>query len=223
MPEPARQVVAAFDLDGTLTDGGSVFRWLGRVAGTARAYRAAAELVAPLALGALRSGPAADRSKERLFARLLEGRDAEAVAATSRDFILEHLEHHARPEVVARLRWHQRQGHPTVIVSASPELYVTVVAQHLGVDGAIGTRLAVDPAGRLTGRYEGRNCRGTEKARRLEEWLVARGGDPVLYAYGNSRGDRRMLERADYPFNVVRLGRLGRLRRYPRPPGPRAG
>ena len=220
MPKPAREAVAAFDLDGTLTDGGSVFRWLGRVAGTTRAYRAAAELVVPLTIGALRSGAAADRSKERLFVRLLEGRDAAEVAATSRAFILEHLERHARPAVVARLRWHQRQGHATVIVSAAPELYVSVVAEHLGVDGAIGTRLASDATGRLSGRYEGRNCRGTEKARRLEEWLSARGGEPVLYAYGNSRGDRRMLERADFPFNVGRLGRLGRLRSYPRPADP---
>ncbi len=218
MLEPSREVVAAFDLDGTLTDGGSVFRWLGHVAGAARAYRAAAELVVPLTLGALRSGPAADGSKERLFARLLEGRDAEEVAAISRAFIVEHLEHHARPDVVARLRWHQHQGHPTVIVSASPELYVSVAAQRLGVDGAIGTRLATDPTGRLTGHYDGANCRGAEKARRLEGWLATRGGDPKLYAYGNSRGDRRMLERADYPFNVGRLGRLGRLRRYPRLP-----
>ncbi len=219
MPEPARAVVAAFDLDGTLTDGGSVSRWLGRVAGTVPTYRAALELALPLTRGALRSGPTADSAKERLFSRLLEGRDAHEVAATSRAFIIEHLEHHARAEVVARLRWHQRQGHATVIVSASPELYVTVVAERLGVDGAIGTRLAIDAAGHLTGRYEGRNCRGEEKARRLEEWLASRGDDPLLYAYGNSRGDRRLLERADLPFNVGRLGRWGRLRGYPRPPG----
>ena len=219
MPETAREVVAAFDLDGTLTDGGSVFRWLGRVAGPARTYRAALALALPLALGALRSGPTADSAKERLFTRLLEGRPVDEVATTSRAFIVEHLERHARAEVVARLLWHQAQGHATVIVSASPELYVEVVAQRLGIDGAIGTRLATDTVGHLTGRYEGRNCRGAEKARRLEEWLAARGGDPVLYAYGNSRGDRRMLERADAPFNVGRLGRLGRLRHYPRPPG----
>ena len=39
---------------------------------------------------------------------------------------------------------------------------------------------------------------------------------PVLYAYGNSRGDRRMLRGATFPFDVGRLGPLGALRLFPR-------
>ena len=34
MPQRSEVVVAAFDLDGTLTEGGSVFGWLRKVAGT---------------------------------------------------------------------------------------------------------------------------------------------------------------------------------------------
>lgn len=221
MTGPGTETVAAFDLDGTLTDGGSVFRWLCFVAGTARAYGAGARLGYPLALGALRSGPTADDAKERLFEALLAGRDGAEVTARSRSFALDHLDRHGRPEILARLEWHRRAGHRTVVVSASPQLYVDVMAERLAVDGAVATRLAVDGRGRLTGRYEGRNCRGEEKARRLEEWLAENvGGDPRLYAYGNSRGDRRLLERADRPYNVGRLGRWGRLRDFPPLPAP---
>ena len=35
----------------------------------------------------------------------------------------------------------------------------------------IATRLAVSDAGTLTGRYEGANCRGEEKIRRLRLWI----------------------------------------------------
>ena len=35
-----------------------------------------------------------------------------------------------------------------------------------------------------------------------------------LWAYGNSRGDLRMLRAADTGVNVGRLGRLGRLRDF---------
>ncbi|MGC8510834.1 MAG: HAD-IB family hydrolase [Acidimicrobiales bacterium] len=213
----ASPVVAAFDLDGTLTEGGSVFRWLRAVAGTGRVYVATLALAVPLLVGALRSGPAADRAKERLFRRLLAGRAVDEVEEVSRAFILRHLERHLRPGTTARLRWHRAQGHDVVIVSASPELYVRVVAEEIGAQGALGTRLATDPLGRLTGGYLGRNCRGSEKLRRLDEWIAEQGysDEPTLFAYGNSRGDRRMLRRARYAFNVGRLGRCGALRRFP--------
>ncbi|HVB71060.1 MAG TPA: HAD-IB family hydrolase [Acidimicrobiales bacterium] len=211
-------VVAAFDLDGTLTTGGSVFRWLRVVAGDRVAYEAALRLGLPLVNGALRSGTAADQAKERLFRALLAGRDLDQVTAVSRFFILAHLAAHRRNEVVARLEWHRARGDDVVIVSASPQIYVDVVAEQVGADGAIGTRLAVDTGGRLTGGYDGLNCRGEEKLRRTREWMSQREYDrtPEVFAYGNSRGDRRLLASADHPFDVGRLGPLGALRRYPR-------
>lgn len=211
-------MVAAFDLDGTLSDGGSVFKWLRFVCGARAAYLAGLRLIVPLTVGAIRSGQWADQAKERLFRRLLLGRDLSEVTAASRIFALEHFERHGRPRVLARLDWHLRQGHDVVIVSASPQIYVDVVAEHLGVAAGLGTRLTVDPRGRLTGSYLGKNCRGKEKARRLEEWVSQRFGadQPLLYAYGNSRGDRRLLRAADHPFNVGRLGPLGALRHFPR-------
>ena len=211
-------VVAAFDLDGTLTKGGSVFHWLRHVCGNAAVARVAAPLSPALVNGAIRSGHFADDTKERLFRGLLRGRALEDVAAASREFILEHLAHEARLDVVARLRWHLERGDDVVLVSASPQLYVDVLVQHFGIAGGLGTRLEVDDAGRLTGSYEGANCRGTEKMRRLSEWIESRHypSSPVIYAYGNSRGDRRLLAGATYPYDVGRLGRWGALRTYPR-------
>jgi phosphatidylglycerophosphatase C len=213
-----RPTVAAFDLDGTLTEGGSVFKWLAHVAGRRHTYAAATRLAVPLAVGGLRSGPYADRAKERLFRALLTGRVEAEVADESRLFAHAHLEGKIRPLTHERLRWHLHQGHDVVIVSASPELYVRVVAEEVRAHGALGTRLAVDPLGQLTGGYLGRNCRGEEKMRRLEEWITSRhgGAEVTIYAYGNSRGDRRMLRGATHPFDVGRLGPVGALRRYPR-------
>jgi phosphatidylglycerophosphatase C len=218
MADSSAPVVAAFDLDGTLTEGGSVFLWLRRLAGTSKTYRAALGLLVPLTVGAIRSNRWADSAKERLFHSLLAGRDVEQVAQISREFALEHLEHEGRSALIARLDWHRTQGHDVVIVSASPQIYVDVIAEALKSDGALGTRLAVDPRGRLTGSYLGKNCRGTEKMRRLSEWIESRNypTEPVIYAYGNSRGDRRLLAGATHPFNAGKLGRLGALRKFPR-------
>lgn len=212
MPRP----VAAFDLDGTLTEGGSVFRWLRALCGDAAAYRGVLRLAAPLLHGALASGPAADAAKERLFAALLAGREGAEVAERSREFGLAHLAARARPAVVARLRAHAAAGHDVVLVSASPELYAGVIAESLGADAVIATRLALDAGGHLTGRYDGLNCRGEEKRRRVLEWRAARPDPGPLVAYGNSRGDRRLLAAADVGVDVGRLGRAGALRRFPR-------
>jgi phosphatidylglycerophosphatase C len=212
--------VAAFDLDGTLTEGGSVFPWLREIAGSSAVLRSSLRHGGPLIVGAIRSGSSADGAKEQLFLDLLGGRDLEEVSDESRRFALDHLERKARAHVLARLELHRGQGHDVVIVSASPQIYVDVVAEAVKATGALGTRLAVDPLGYLTGGYLGQNCRGTEKMRRLREWIEERHYDvePVVYAYGNSRGDRRMLESATHPYNVGRLGLLGALRRYPRLP-----
>jgi hypothetical protein len=47
--------------------------------------------------------------------------------------------------------------------------------------------------------------------------LSSNGGEqPVLWAYGNSRGDLRLLNAADHGVDVGKLGPVGRLRRFPR-------
>lgn len=92
-------------------------------------------------------------------------------------------------------------------MSASPDVYIREAGAILGADQVIATRLAVEGEGMLTGRYEWANCRGEEKLRRLRVWLDADGtGSGDLWAYGNSRGDLRLLSAADIGVNVGRLG-----------------
>ena len=215
--EPAPMTdVAAFDFDGTLTRGGSVFPFLVAVAGRPVVSRAVATLAPTLALGALAGGPVADAAKERLFVAVLAGIPADRVDAVSRVFAERHVASRLRPDVERRLAWHRRRGDRVVIVSASPTCYVQVAGDQLGVDAVIATRLAVDGGGRLTGRYDGGNCRGEEKLRRLGQWRADHElSDSRLWAYGNSRGDLAMLAAADVGVNAGRLGRLGRLARFP--------
>ena len=221
---PARPTVAAFDFDGTLTDGGQrvpLPRQPARPPARARAPRSASP---PPSCGRpITGGTAADEVKEKLFNRLLGGLPVEELDRRSAVFARRHLQRHLRDDTRRRLEWHRRQGHYTVIVSASPECYVSPAGEELGVDGVVATRLAVGGGGLLTGGYEGKNCRGAEKYARLVVHLRSRGllsnngGEhPVLWAYGNSRGDLRLLNAADHGVDAGRLGPLGRLRRFPR-------
>jgi phosphatidylglycerophosphatase C len=207
--------VAAFDFDGTLTQGGSVLDFLVALRGLRTVAAATAVLAPRLAHGAVVGGSVADETKEMLFRRTLSGVASSRVDDVSDRFARHHLARHLRTDVRARFDWHRDRGDRLIIVSASPEVYVGAAGALLGADGVVATRLAVDDVGVLTGGYEGANCRGEEKVRRLRAWMKETGSEPGrLWAYGNSRGDLRMLRAADVGVNVGRLGRFGRLRDF---------
>jgi phosphatidylglycerophosphatase C len=207
--------VAAFDFDGTLAAGGSVVGFLSAVSGRGAVLAASAVLAPQLARAAVVGGTVADRTKERLFERVLAGVPVERAQRVAETYAAEHLARHLRASVRRRFDWHRARGDRVVIVSASPELYVRVAGEQLGADGVVATRLAVHGQV-LTGRYQGLNCRGEEKLHRLRQWIDERAGQPErVWAYGNSRGDLRMLGAADIGVDVGRLGRLGHLRSFP--------
>lgn len=213
--------VAAFDFDGTLIDGGSVFDFLAAVVGRSTVLAATVALSPRLAHAALVGGTVADQTKERLFERLLAGITVNRLDTVAAEFGERHLTAHLRTDVRRRFDWHRARGDRLAIVSASPAVYIQVAADHLGADHVIATELEIRPGdgsggGVVTGRYQGKNCRGEEKLRRLRQWIDESDVEADrLWAYGNSRGDLRMLRAADVGVNVGRLGRLGRLRSFP--------
>lgn len=183
--------VVAFDLDGTLTRADTLVPFLTSVAGPFAVMAAGARAMAGLD----------DRSarKERMIGAVLKGRTARLVEDHAWSFARQVIGQRLRPDMVQRLRTHLADGHEVWIVSASPALYVRPVASLLGARGAIATGLEVDHIGRLTGRFDGPNVRGLEKTRRLAEVLDGR---PLEWAYGNSAGDRPMLEMARHGLLV---------------------
>lgn len=198
-----RTAVAAFDFDGTLTRSDSVVPFLRLVAGRRGLVLGLARR-APSVIGA-----AAHRDRDRLKAlatdAVFRGVPRSRIDALAKEHGRSIVARGLRGDVVARLGWHVEQGHRAVIVSASYEPYVRVVADALGVGDVVATRLAFDGADACTGRLEGANCRAEEKVHRLERWIAEHGlaRDGVeLWAYGDSDGDRALLAWADHPVWV---------------------
>ena len=186
------RVVAAFDFDGTLCPGDSLVPFLRSLVPPARLARAVAASVP--------GRPERDRFKAAVLGRTLRGVPLDRFADACEAYA-HRLEARLRPDVLARARWHQGEGHEVIVVSASPEHYLTPLALRLGFGTVLGTRLEVVD-GTLTGRLLGANCRGPEKVERLRAWL---GGDEVfLWAYGDSAGDRELLAAADRATKVSR-------------------
>jgi phosphatidylglycerophosphatase C len=195
------RTVAAFDFDKTLSSRDNVLPFLRSLCGPAAVGRALAA-VSPLLVAAGARDEGRDRAKAALLRRLLAGRTEADVRERGLRFASEVVDRHLRPDIVERATWHATEGHERVLISASLAVYLEPIAAQLGFDAALGTPLAVDGDGRLTGELAGANVRRAEKVRRLDAWLGD--GTAVVWAYGDSRGDRELLARADHPVWVGR-------------------
>lgn len=196
-----RVVVAAFDVDGTLTRRDCVGPFLQRLGG--RRGIAVAVLRRPLATlrGLVRRDR--DRLKEIVVGGVFCGRSVGDVAAVGRAFSVEVESSLLRADMVERLRWHQQLGHRTVFVSASLRPYLDPLARSLGVEHVLCTDVVADN-GVYTHLLRGPNCRAAEKHARLRALLATHGLEAAeVWAYGDSEGDRQLLDGADHPVWVM--------------------
>jgi phosphatidylglycerophosphatase C len=187
--------LVAFDFDGTLTTADSFTAFLRWRAGTA------GWLTGLAALGPATARYLVDRDRGRIkaaaVAQFLDGVEALQLSEEAERFADQVWDRFMRPDALAC--WHDwgKKGAHRVIVTASPALTVAPFARRLGAEALLGTELALDPDGRVTGAFVGENCRGEEKVQRL---IRAYGPDAVLEAaYGDTSGDAEMLARATHP------------------------
>lgn len=192
-----KQVVAAFDFDGTMTHSDSFLPFLRAVAGNT-CYVQQMLSLSPVLLGYGLGLVKNHHAKAQVLAKFLSGKEVEAIRQIAQDFATRQLPARIRPGALARLRWHQQQGHRCVIVSASLECYLQPWARTVGITEIIGSRL-VTAANVYTGQLSGANCYGVEKTRRLQALLGEREAY-TLYAYGDSKGDRELLALADHAY-----------------------
>ena len=195
MPDLA--TLAAFDFDGTITTCDSLQEFVRGVAGRGR-FAAGVVRSAPWLLGAWTGACDRGVAKAHFLASTLGGMGRHELEDAARHFASSELPALVRPEMLERVQAHKRLGHRLVLISASPSLYLRPWAAQAGFDAVLATELEF-AADRFSGRLASANCWGPEKTRRLREWLA--GEQPaMLYAYGDSRGDRELLALADRPW-----------------------
>ena len=193
--------VAAFDFDGTLLAGDTLLI-LHRLVRSPLGQLIDGLLLLP-ALLLWKSG---QRSTawfkqvvlQRLLTPAMQQRTPEERTTLLERSLANALWQQLRPAALARLEWHRQQGHRLVIVSASPRCLLQPIAQRLGVE-LIATETS-DPCSNAPIQLHSANCKGPEKIHRLQAWL---NHEPLshteLHAYGDSRGDRELLQSAAHP------------------------
>lgn len=121
---------------------------------------------------------------------------------------------HLTERGLAKIRWHQAQGHRVVIISASIEEIVKPVAVHLGLgNDYLCTRLAVEND-RYLGRLVGPECYGAGKVHWARQWLAENKLDfpqAIGYVYSDSSSDLPLFELAAHPVAVNPSRKLAKI------------
>lgn len=191
------QTVAAFDVDGTITDRDCVVPFMRDVTGARRIVPRLAARPSRLVSALARR----DRDQLKALAADAAFRDRrnDELAALGARFARTVHDGWLRSDTVEALRAHQAAGDRVVLVSASFEVYLRPLGELLAVDEVLATRLELAD-GVATGALDGPNCRGPEKVRRLHDWVDGEFGGRTnvrVVAYGDSAGDRELLADAD--------------------------
>jgi glycosyltransferase 2 family protein len=196
MSQPLLDRIAVFDVDGTLLRGDCLWLAARRSRGLAGQLGAAVACLPWLIGWQLRLVPTG-RFKQQMIGAFGLCQAANLAQSQGRtDWQLLELLSQLRPEALERLRWHQQRGDRVLLCSASPRMLLQPLADWLGVELLCTELDFVD--GKWLPRLVSPNCKGPEKVRRLAAHLGSLEA-LTIEAYGDSKGDRELLQVAALP------------------------
>jgi len=185
--------IACFDFDGTITYSDTLLPFILFCFGKSAVFKFFLE--APILCRFIMGLSSRQATKERILGRFFGGMDVEEFQALGKRFAEEKLASLTKKQALEAIQEHKKNGHRLILISASIETYLIPWAKMVGFDDVLASKLQVP----ITGKLAGKNCRAEEKVRRLEE-LLGNLKDYEIYAYGDSRGDKELLEVATHPF-----------------------
>lgn len=200
------KTIAFFDFDGTLTRRDTLFDFTRFAFGNIRFFFKIALLFPRVIMFALNM-TTRDTVARRFIRYFYKEQDIGTLELKAREYAAQNIPKLLNPDVYEAFCRHRDNGDEIVIVSASPELWLTPWCKGHGA-GLIATRLKTDQY-LYTGDIAGNRCIGKEKVERIKKIADTSDYDKV-YAYGNSDGDVAMLNMAEHAFYVSG----GRLKNY---------
>ena len=112
-------------------------------------------------------------------------------------WFLNYLKKNLNKEAYKKLIYHQKKGDQIILCSASLDMLLIPLAKYLDAD-LVSTELEKSQD-LWTPKIKGENCYGLEKIEALKRELQERIDINQIEAYGDSRGDKELLEFADFP------------------------
>lgn len=196
-----------FDLDGTITRKDTYLPFLYNCVRKS-GLRPSAALLPLYALLNLLGIIGNERLKEVFLDKTLSGVRAGNLDGVIDGFIERLLETGLNRDVIAILNAHLRENDSVIMATASFDIYTRRLAERLGIKNVICTRAEIRN-GIITGRLLGRNCRGEEKLKRLEEAVTEEQWKDSIF-YTDHHSDLPVLKKVSRGF-LVRPGLRTRL------------
>jgi HAD superfamily hydrolase (TIGR01490 family) len=181
--------LALFDFDRTVSTKDSLLHFTAHTKGKMRLGVGLLLLSPVLALNKL-GIVSADFAKSRFVTYFFGNMPASVFNELCRVYASKQLNSIIRKTALQKIQEHITQGHRVVVVSASPENYLSLWCAMQGIE-CVATKLSVQN-NRLTGSIEGKNCKGEEKKRRIKA-LIDTSAYTEIYGYGDAAGDKAML------------------------------
>jgi HAD superfamily hydrolase (TIGR01490 family) len=188
--------IVLFDFDGTITIGDSLIKFIRYAVGDIKAVWGVLLLSPVLVAYKLKFIPN-DKAKQWVLSYFFKGMEQQQFQKVAKEYSLKHIDIILRPKAMEKIAWHKEQGHTIVVVSASIENWLKPWCDENSLD-LIATKLEIKD-GIVTGKFLTKNCYGTEKASRVNESYNLSDYEHI-YAYGDSRGDKELLELADESY-----------------------
>ncbi|WP_297962873.1 HAD-IB family hydrolase [uncultured Campylobacter sp.] len=182
-----------FDFDGTITRDDSLLEFVAYVVGFKKFFRGI--LVLSPILAAYKLGLASNNfTRRKLLGYFFAGMSADKFDKICKKYSTTHIEDILKQSAMDKIASYKAAGDKIVIVTASLEDWLRPWCDAQGLE-LLGTKIR-RKGGIITGEIEGQNCYGAQKVARVRAAYDVQAFDSVI-AYGDSRGDREMLEFAD--------------------------
>ena len=188
--------LALFDFDCTITKDDSLLKFIRFVVGDGRFIFGLVVLSPILVAYKLKLIPNY-KAKQKMLSWFFKGMSKEAFFKVANEYSLVHIDKILRPKAMEKISWHKAQGHKVVIVSASIDCWLRPWCEKNGLE-LIATKLEIKDD-IVTGKLLSKNCYGVEKINRIKEIYNLKDFE-YIYSYGDSSGDKQMLELAHEKF-----------------------
>lgn len=186
--------VVVFDFDGTLTQKDTMIEFVAFVKGR-RLLLWVLVLCLPYILLMKLRLMSNEKVKSHFLLKAL-GHINRAQMQQYGECFAERIDKITRKDTYDRLSSHLSKGDTVYIVTASLEEWVKPWALSKGVHRVLSTKMSYDQDSNFDGSFSTKNCYGEEKVLRLLAVEPNR-SEYHLTAYGDSRGDREIIEFAD--------------------------
>lgn len=181
-----------FDFDGTLTYNDTMFLYLKFY--NSSKFRMQFVKHVPLFVLLKLKLVEAEKIKKSFIASILKGESREKIEKKSKQFFEKYYPEIFRTNALEFIESIDRNHTESYIVSASLDIWVQPFAEKFKMN-LLATR-AEFADDIFTGNFIGKNCNGAEKVERLKEATKGKKYDKII-AFGDTSGDREMMEWAD--------------------------